>query len=164
MIINLPTATRWRQKPATVAQILIEMTVTVTLCTGWAERQYKFQSQYLQHHLYSQKFQEHARDIRLIFTARLYQLWPSVCLSVCQVGVLSKQLNESGWFWARELPSTYVCYLQKQKHFAIEICPKLRTQTKIGFSISIVKACYQRSSRKVDALSVINWTVFGQQS
>ena len=52
MIINLPTAsiqavadiyqevlpTRWRQKPATVAQILIEMTVTVTLCTGWAER------------------------------------------------------------------------------------------------------------------------------
>ena len=29
-----------------------------------------------------------------------------VCLCLSQVGVLSKRLNESGWFLARELPST----------------------------------------------------------
>ena len=28
--------------------------------------------------------------------------------------------------------------------------------------MSIVEACYQHSSRKVDAQSVINWTVVGQ--
>jgi len=31
-------------------------------------------------------------------------------------------------------------------------------------SISVVKTCYQLSSRKVDARSVINWTVVGQLS
>ena len=30
----------------------------------------------------------------------------SVSVSVCQVGVLLKRLNESGWFLACELPST----------------------------------------------------------
>jgi len=31
----------------------------------------------------------------------------SVCLCLSQVGVLSKRMNESGWFLARELPLTY---------------------------------------------------------
>ena len=31
----------------------------------------------------------------------------SVCLCLSQVGVLSKRLNESGWFLARELPYTH---------------------------------------------------------
>jgi len=35
---------------------------------------------------------------------------------------------------------------------------------KFRHGISIVEACYQLSSRKVDAQSVINWTVVGQLS
>jgi len=35
---------------------------------------------------------------------------------------------------------------------------------KFRHSISIVETCYQLSSRKVDAQSVINWTVVGQLS
>jgi len=33
---------------------------------------------------------------------------------------------------------------------------------KFRHSVSIVEACYQLSSRKVDAQGVINWTVVGQ--
>jgi len=40
----------------------------------------------------------------------------ALCLSVClcpsQVGILSKRLNESSWFLARELPSTYLHYVK----------------------------------------------------
>ena len=47
----------------------------------------------------------------LVFTARCYAsavLAMGLYLSVCpsQVGVLSKRMNESSWFLARELPST----------------------------------------------------------
>jgi len=35
---------------------------------------------------------------------------------------------------------------------------------KFRHSISIVEACYQLSSRKLDAQSVINWAVVGQLS
>ena len=40
---------------------------------------------------------------------RLRIIAMALCLSVClsQVGVLSKRLNESSWFEARELPSTH---------------------------------------------------------
>jgi len=68
----------------------------------------------------------------------------SVCLS--QVGVLSKRLNESGWFLARELPYTLPpvlhCvirkfrYLQKYWYFRLELCTKLSTTR---HSISIVE-------------------------
>jgi len=37
----------------------------------------------------------------------LYQLWLGVCVCLSQVGVLSKQMNESRWVLARELPLTY---------------------------------------------------------
>jgi len=58
-------------------------------------------------------------------------LW--LCVCVCQVRVLSKRLNESNWFLARELPSTISYYvkrklgcLQKSRYFPLELCPKLR--------------------------------------
>jgi len=96
----------------------------------------------------------------------------SVCVCLSQVGVLSKRLNESGWFLARELHSTYptLCYK------GIHVLAKIRTlpsgmllQTrsrlrKFRHGISIVEACYQLSLRKVDAQSVINWAVVGQLS
>ena len=94
------------------------------------------------------------------------------CLSVClsQVGVLSKRINESGWFLACELPSTCLTLCHKK----IQVSSKVRVgllpsgtllQTLDSrYRISIVEACYQFSSRKVDAQSVINWTVVGQLS
>jgi len=58
----------------------------------------------------------------------------SVCVCLSQVGVLLKRLNESGWFWhVSFLPPVLHCvkrkfgYLQKQGHFPLELCPKLRT-------------------------------------
>jgi len=39
-------------------------------------------------------------------------LWPCVCLS--QIGVLSKRMNESGWFLARKLASTYLLLFYKE--------------------------------------------------
>jgi len=94
-----------------------------------------------------------------------------LCLSVSlsQVGVLSKRLNESGWFLAWELPSTYPTFYCKE----IQVSSKIRvlpTGTfapnsgirKVRHRISIVEACYQLTSRKVDAQSVINWAVVGQ--
>jgi len=51
----------------------------------------------------------------------------SVCLSVClsQVGVLSKRLNESSWFLARELHLTYptLCYKKIQVPSKIRVLP-----------------------------------------
>jgi len=45
---------------------------------------------------------------------------PSVCLS--QAGIVSKRLDESSWFWARRLRSTYptLCYKE------IGVSPKIR--------------------------------------
>jgi len=47
----------------------------------------------------------------------------SVCLS--QVGVLSNRINESRWFWARELPSTFpiLCYREIQVSPKIKVLP-----------------------------------------
>jgi len=47
----------------------------------------------------------------------------SVCLS--QVGVLSNRINESRWFWARELPSTFpiLCYGEIQVSPKIKVLP-----------------------------------------
>jgi len=89
----------------------------------------------------------------------------SVCLS--QVGVLSKRLNESSWFLAGELRSTYPTLCYKDIHVAskISVLPLLQTlDLKFRHGISIVEACYPLSSRKVDAHSVINWAVVGQLS
>jgi len=93
---------------------------------------------------------------------------PSVCPS--QVGVLSKRLNESSWFWRVSfLPPVLHCvkrkfgYLQKKGSslWNFVLNHGLR---KFRHGISIVEACYQLSSRKVDAQSVINWAIVGQLS
>jgi len=96
----------------------------------------------------------------------------SVCPS--QVGVLSKRLNKSTWFLARELPSTkfHPSYTVLKVNSVISrnkgtslwnvvLNSGLRT---FHHGISIVETCYQLSSRKVDAHSVINWAVVGQPS
>ena len=69
-----------------------------------------------------------------VFTARCYAsavLAMGLCLSVClsvrvrvrlsQVGVLSKRMNESGWFLARELHSTYPTLCYKEIHVPSKI-------------------------------------------
>jgi len=88
-------------------------------------------------------------------------LCPSVC--VCHK---SKRLNESGWFLARELPSTYptLCHKEIQVPSKIMVLPNFPLELffinsglkKFRHSISIVEACYQLFSRKVDAQNVIN--------
>ena len=55
----------------------------------------------------------------------------SVCLSVCmsvrlsQAGIVSKRLDESSWFLARRLPSTYptLCYKEIWVHPKIRLLP-----------------------------------------
>jgi len=54
-------------------------------------------------------------------------------------------------------------YLEKSEYFRLELFPKLRTQ-KISPRHIDRRTCYQLSSRKVDARSVINWAVVGQLS
>ena len=92
----------------------------------------------------------------------------SVCPS--QVGVLSKRLNESSCFLhVSFLPPILHCikrkfgYLQNEGtslwNFVLNSGLK-----KFRHGISIVQTCYQLSSRKVDAHSVINWAVVGQLS
>jgi len=58
----------------------------------------------------------------------------SVCLCLSQVGVPSKQVNESTWFWHGSFfppivhwVKTKFVYLQRQRYFPLEICPKLWT-------------------------------------
>jgi len=82
----------------------------------------------------------------------------ALCLSVCmsQVGVLSKRLNESSWFLAWELSSTY----SAQRYKEIRVPSKIKVlpsgtllQTldlrKFCHGISIGKTRYQLSSTKV---------------
>ena len=94
----------------------------------------------------------------------------SVCLSVClsQVGVLSNRLNESSWFLAWELPSPTLCYKKfrylQNKDTSIWTFPPNSGLRKFRHSTSVVEKCYQLSSRKVDAQSVINSAVVGQLS
>ena len=59
-------------------------------------------------------------------------LWPGVCPS--HAGVVSKQLNGSGWFLAQRLPSAYPTFCCKGilippelRVLALEPCPKLWT-------------------------------------
>ena len=55
--------------------------------------------------------------------ARVLASYGPVSVSVClsQVGVLSKRLNESGWFLARELPLTYPTLCCKVNHVSTKI-------------------------------------------
>jgi len=100
----------------------------------------------------------------------------ALCLSVCvcvglsQVGVLSKRLNESGWFFGVRA-SFYLSYsvfqgnsgtLKNKDTSPWNFAPD--SGLRFRHSMSIVEACYQLSSRKVDSQSVTNWAVVGQLS
>ena len=113
----------------------------------------------------------------VIITARCYAsavlalgLCPSVCPS--QVGVLSKRLKESSWFLACELASFHPSFtvlkgnsvISKNKGTSLWNFVLKSGIRKFRHGISIVEACYQLSSRKVDAQSVINRAVVGQLS
>jgi len=83
-----------------------------------------------------------------------------------------KTVKRIGLFLARKLPSTYItlCFKEIQVPSKIRALPSgtlLQTRSglkKFRHSISIVETCYRLSSKKVDAQSVINWTVVGQLS
>ena len=85
-----------------------------------------------------------------------------------QVGVLSKRLNESNWFLATFHPSYTVLkgnsVISKNKGTSLWNFVLNSELRKFRHGISIVETCYQLSSRKVDAHSVINWVVVGQLS
>ena len=88
----------------------------------------------------------------------------SVCLS--HFRVLLKRMNESGWFFALELPLTYSrqCYKDIWVPPKIWVLPSrtlLQTVDLKNFSMSFVTTYYHLSSRKMDAQHVINWTVVG---
>jgi len=102
-------------------------------------------------------------------------LCPSVCLRPSirpsQVGVLSKQLQESGWFLTRMFLSNSPTLRCKEIRVSLKIMilpsrtlPQHSGFRKFRHDRSIVETCYQLSSTKVDAQSVINWTVVGQLS
>jgi len=91
----------------------------------------------------------------------------ALCLSVCaclsQVGVLSKRMNASSLGGASFHPSYTVLKgnsgISKNNgtsFWNFVLNSRLR---KFCFDISIVETFYRLSSRKVDAQSVINWTV-----
>ena len=84
----------------------------------------------------------------------------ALCLCLSQVGVLSKRLKKLDWFSARELPLAYptLCWKNKGTSFwNFTLNSGLR-------KFRHLEACYQLSSRKVDAQSVMNWAVVGQLS
>ena len=95
----------------------------------------------------------------------------SVC--VCHKSVFCRKgwTNQAG-FWLGSFFRSVIHsvtikfrYLQKWGYFPLELCSKLWTvKRKFRHSISIVRMCYQLSSRKLDAQSVINWTVVVQLS
>ena len=113
-----------------------------------------------------------------VFTARCYAsavlamaLCPSVCLSVRH----KSQFYYNGWTnrarFGMELHSTYPTLCHKEIHVPskITVLPFWNFVLNSGLrkfchGISIVEACYQLSSRKVDAQSVIDWAVVGQLS
>jgi len=85
----------------------------------------------------------------------------ALCLSVCpsQV-VLSKWHDRSSWFWRGG-------FVQVSTEIRVLPCGTFIVNyglRKFRHGISIVETCYHFSSRKVDADSVINWTVVDQLS
>jgi len=92
----------------------------------------------------------------------------SVSVYVCHksAGVLLKRLNESGWFWAWKLRSCAVRKFGYLQNIGTSLCNFAPNSGLREFrhGMSVVETCRQQllSSRKVDAESVINWTVVGQ--
>jgi len=110
--------------------------------------------------------------------AWILQLWPCVCLCLrlclSVTSQCSIEMDESiELVLACRLLSTYIYPTLRCKK--IQVSTKMRVlsfwnfvpnsgRRKFCFDISIVETCYRLSSRKVDAQSVINWTVVGQLS
>ena len=83
----------------------------------------------------------------------------------------SKGVEGLIWFLERRLLSTSptLCFKEtqisaKQGHFLLKLFFLNSGLRKFRHGISIVETCYQLSSSKLDAQSVINWTVVGQLS
>ena len=114
----------------------------------------------------------------LLFHPRDAMLWGtsygpvSVCVCLSQIGVLSKRLNESCWVFFGMGASFYLSYSalkensgnSKNKNTPVRNFVPNSGLVKVCFGMSIVEICYRFSSRRVDAPSVINWTVVGQLS
>ena len=98
-------------------------------------------------------------------------LCPSVRLYVClsQVGVLSKRLNESSWFFDKRA-SFHLSYTVLKRNSNISknkgtiLWNFVPNSGLRKFLLRCIdrRACNQLSSREVDAQSVITWTVVGQ--
>jgi len=94
----------------------------------------------------------------------------SLCVCLSQVGVLLKRLGEWGWFLARELSQPILhCVIRKfgylhNKGTSLRNFAPISGLRKFRHGIPIVETCYQPSSRRVDAQSVINRTVVDQLS
>jgi len=92
-----------------------------------------------------------------------------LCMSVtsrCPI----ETAKRNSWFLAWELPSTstILCYKEIQVPSKISVRPfwyfaRNSSLKKFRRNISIAEACCQLSSRKLDAQSVINLVVVGQQ-
>ena len=95
------------------------------------------------HNRFSSFYPRDAMLARVLATAL------SVCLCLSQVGVLSKRLNESSWFLARELPSNYPtpCCKESSKIRVLPSGTLLQSLYLENFchGISIIEACYQIS-------------------
>jgi len=92
----------------------------------------------------------------------------SVSVRLSQVGVLLKRPNESSWFLACFHPSYTVLkgnwVISKNNGTFLWNFVLNSGLRKFRHGISIAETCYQLSSRKVDAQSVINWAVVGHLS
>ena len=91
------------------------------------------------------------------------------CLSyvrLSQAGIVSKRLNELACFFGMRgsfLWPVLNCTSKNKGTSLWNFAPNSGLR-KFRYDRLIVKTCYQPGSRKVDAQSVINWTVVGQLS
>jgi len=123
-------------------------------------------------------FVRKAREILNVFTARCYAsavLAMALCPSVSVTSRCSIETAERiELVLACELPSTFHpsytvlkgnSVISKNKGTSLwNFVLNSELRRKFRHGISIVETCYQLSSRKKDAQSVINWAVVGQLS
>ena len=112
--------------------------------------------------------------ILLIFlNARCYAsavLAMGLCLSVCHKSEFYRNgwTNRAGFWHVSFLPPVLHCVkksvISKNKGTFLKNFVLNSGLRKFRHGISIFETCYQLSSRKVDAHSVINWAVVGQLS
>jgi len=96
---------------------------------------------------------------------------PSVCLSVCHKSVFYRNgwMIRAGFGIGASFCLSYAVLQRNSCTFRNKGTSLWKFAANSGLnkfrhSISIVEACYQHSSRKVDDQGMINWTVIGQLS